>query len=217
MSRPLIIPHEQAMIDPLKQRAFVPIPKNASNSIIAALRAQGWWHVHLPNPRFDVKELIVVLRDPIQRWVSGMAQFIRTTILDPVGHNGPVFDPSQATLHDYAMTLDQFQEQYTDLVERIIFDQCDRFDEHVWPQCDWLPDLPNVPRRYIIMDQDFAQKTTDIFQVNLLDLNNSDDNWFLKNLQKWFRQRLLLRPELEQRIRERYQRDYDLIKQAHDH
>lgn len=212
-----LTPRGLPMVDPSGQRAYVPIPKNATNSIVAALKDQRWRHTHLPDSEFDIKEMIVVLRDPIQRWVSGMAQYIRTTILSPVGPNGPVFAQSLATSNDYHMEILQFREQYTDLVERLIFDQCDRFDDHVWPQSDFIPDLTTAQHRYIIMDQDFAQKTKDILQINLQHLNNSNQNWHLEKLQQWFRKRLSLRPELEKRIRERYQRDYDLIKQAHDH
>lgn len=216
MTRPLV-PRGLPMVDPSGQRAYIPIPKNATNSIVAALKDQGWRHTHLPDPGFDIKEMIVVLRDPMQRWVSGMAQYIRTTILSPVGPNGPVMAQSLATSHDYHMEILQFREQYTDLVERIIFDQCDRFDDHVWPQSDFIPDLPTAQRRYIIMDQDFAQKVSDILQIKLQHLNNSNQNWHLEKLQQWFRKRLSFRPELEQRIRDRYQQDYDLIKQANEH
>jgi hypothetical protein len=205
------------MVDPSGLRAYIPIPKNASTSIVESLRNRGWRHTQLPDPVFDVKEIIVVLRDPIQRWISGIAQYIRTSILSPVGPNGPVFAQSMATSHDYHMEILQFREQYTDLVERIIFDQCDRFDDHVWPQSDFIPDLVTAQCRYIIMDQFFAQKTNDILQINLQHLNNNSENWHLLKLQQWFQKRLSFRPELEQRIRERYQRDYDLIKQAHDH
>lgn len=205
------------MIEPHRPRAYIPIPKNASSSIVSALKDQGWHHATLPDSDAKIKEMIIVLRDPIQRWVSGMAQYIRTTILSPVGPNGPVLAMNLSTKHDYHMEILQFQEQYTDLVERLIWDQCDQFDDHVWPQSDFIPDVPTAQRRYIVMDQDFAHKTNDILKINMLHLNDSDQEWRLKKLQQWFRQRLLVRPELEQRLRERYQRDYDLIKEAHDH
>ena len=214
MTRPLV-PRGMPMVDPSGQRAYIPIPKNASTSIVESLRNHSWRHTPLPDPGLDVKEMIVVLRDPIQRWISGIAQYIRTYILSPVGPNGPVFDRSTATAHDYHMEILRFQEQYTDLVERLIFDQCDRFDDHVWPQSSFIPNVPTAQRRYIIMDQDFAQKTNYILQINLQHLNNNSENWHLEKLQQWFRQRLSLRPELHQRIRDRYQQDYDLIKQAH--
>jgi hypothetical protein len=212
-----LVPRGLPMVDPSGQRVYVPIPKNASTSIVEALRVEGWRHAQLPDPSFDIKEMIIVLRDPIQRWISGMSQYIRTSILSPIGPNGPVMAQNLGTAHDYHMEILQFQEQYTDLVERIIYSQCDRFDDHVWPQSSFLPDLPTAQRRYIIMDQDFEQKTKDILQINMLHLNDRDQEWRLKKLQQWFGQRLLLRPELEQRIRDRYQRDYDLIKEAHGH
>jgi hypothetical protein len=115
------------------------------------------------------------------------------------------------------MEILQFQEQYTDLVERLVYDQCDQFDDHVWPQSDFIPKLSTAQHHYIIMDQDIALKTKDILQIDLPHLNNSNEDWRLLKLQQWFQQRLLVRPELEQRIRERYQHDYDLIKHAHGH
>lgn len=210
-----LMPRGLPMVDPHAQRAYVPIPKNASTSIVAALQGQGWRHTDLPDPNVEIKQIIVVLRDPMQRWVSGMAQYIRTTILSPIGPNGPIMKQSLGTAHDYIMEILQFQEQYTDLVERLIWDQCDRFDDHVWPQSSFIPNVPTAQYRYIIMDQDLTQKINNLFKINLQHLNNNDKNWHLEKLQQWFRGRLVARPELEQRIRDRYKQDYELIKQAH--
>jgi len=54
--------------------AYVNIPKNASSYTKGCLMGSDhtWVSCHLPD---DVREFLVVLRDPIDRWVSGMAQY----------------------------------------------------------------------------------------------------------------------------------------------
>jgi hypothetical protein len=211
----LLKSHGLVMTDAQQRRAYVPIAKNASNSITAALQNQGWYHVQTTQADLDIQELVVVLRDPVQRWISGVAQYLRTTVLNPVGPNGPVFDKANATEHDYSMTPEQFGHLYNDLVERILFDKLDRFDDHVWPQCDFVPDLPRARHRYIIMDQEFERELQTSLNISVADLNNSKHDRTLRKLQQWFQQRLAARPELVQRIQDRYQQDYILIREAH--
>lgn len=213
----LLKSHGLVMIDPGQRRAYVPIAKNASNSITAALLDQGWFHAHATQSDLDIQELVVVLRDPVQRWVSGISQYLRTTVLNVVGPNGPVFDRSDATQHDYSMTPEQFSHLYNDLVERILFDKLDRFDDHVWPQSDFVPNLPGTRHRYIIMDQEFDRELQTVLGISVADLNNSQHDRVLRKLQQWFQQRLVARTDLATRIMDRYQQDYILIREANAH
>ena len=136
-------------------------------------------------------------------------------ILSPVGPNGPVFDPALATAHDYHMTPQKFCDLYNDLVERLVFSQLDRFDDHVWPQCDFIPTLPGARKSFVLMDHEFQSSIANLLAIDLPDLNSSEHDPQLHMLQQWFCQRLLLRPELVQRIRDRYNQDYNLIREVH--
>lgn len=51
---------------------YIHIPKNASSFVKGCLINNGWQH---SNTFVESEKYIVVLRDPLDRWLSGMAQF----------------------------------------------------------------------------------------------------------------------------------------------
>ena len=61
----------------LSEYGYVPIPKNASKFANKYFRNQARWHRHLNflNMKND-KKFIVFLREPLERWVSGMTEYI---------------------------------------------------------------------------------------------------------------------------------------------
>ena len=54
------------------QFTYIHIPKNASSFVKGCLINNGWQH---SNTFVESEKYIVVLRDPLERWLSGMAQF----------------------------------------------------------------------------------------------------------------------------------------------
>ena len=165
-----------------------------------------------------VKELIVVLRDPLERWISGIAQYLNTYILSVQGPNGPIFPGEAVTQFDSAFDANQFVNDYNPVVERLIFDQINRFDDHVWPQHEFFNNLlPDVPRKYFWLDRDFDHNIShylNFARLNSLDKNDSRHNKNLHTLQQFFQQRLVVRPELAERVKKSYATDYQLIKQV---
>lgn len=205
------------IVDPDNEIFIVNIPKNASSYVLSWAQCHGW-RATLAEHAGTVKEMVVLLRDPVQRWISGMAQYVNTYILSVRGPNGPVFPDEAITKHDYTMDADMFIKQYTDLTERLIFDNASRLDDHVWPQREIVQDLlPGVTRRYFRVDHELNSKLAQHLgwrMIDNLDHNAGHNNPNIKMLQEFFQQRLRDRPELQTRLVRHYAHDYDLLSRA---
>jgi hypothetical protein len=130
------------ILSPNHLQFVVNIPKNASSFVLDWTSRFGWRANQLDPNAHRVGELIVVLRDPVDRWVSGISQYINTYILSVQGPNGPVFsDEAVSAEFDYVMSADDFVKHYNQLTERLLFDVIYQFDDHVWPQVDFIKDL----------------------------------------------------------------------------
>jgi len=205
-------------LSPDCSKFIINIPKNASSYMLDWAGRHGWtsgiagdncsWHL--------VKEMIVVLRDPLDRWYSGIAQYLNTYILSVQGPNGPIFPNDPCTEFDKTMTANEFIANYNQVVERLIFDQINRFDDHVWPQVEFFSNiLPDVPRKYFWLDSNFNENISNYLQfarLNNLDTNSGTNNINMITLQKFFKQRLSIRPEIQARVQKAYAQDYALIK-----
>jgi hypothetical protein len=206
-------------VSPDGTKFLVSIPKNASSFVKNSTGVAGWIGGNALDPRLQksVNELVVVLRDPLDRWISGFAQYIHTYILYPHGPNTPYLSHETPTEYDYGMTVEQFTQQYSQLTERLIFDIINRFDDHVWPQIELFQELlPDLPRKYFYINNSFEIKISEYLGIDLntiADRNVSDDNVTMKQLKEFFKQRFVIRPELAQRVKNMYAADYQLIEQ----
>jgi len=206
--------HGSGVVSPDGHVFIINIPKNASSYIFDWAGRQGW-HAAVAQDLPDVQEMFVLLRDPIQRWISGMAQYINTYILSVHGPNGPIFSDQFITQHDYVMDAQRFIDQYTDVTERLVIDNAARFDDHVWPQAEIIQDvLPDTKRRYLRVDQALDAQISSLLgwqPLQGLDRNSGKRNANMNLLQDFFQQRLSSRPELVMRLQRHYQQDIDLI------
>ena len=207
------------MISPDNTKFIVNIPKNASSYVLDWTTRFNWKTAVVTNDTWpDLKEIVVILRDPLSRWVSGMSQYLKTYVLCPVGPNGPVFPGMIEGAEDYSMTADDFTSLYNQTTERLIFDNVFRFDDHVWPQHDFHEHIrPNLPRRYFMLDKNFDANfasSLELSTVTNLDRNDGNDNPDTKKLHEFLRYRLNIRPELGERVQKAYARDYEIIKQV---
>ena len=207
-------------LNPECSQFLILIPKNASSSLVDWVSNHGWTSATVgDNCNWNnVKEIIVVLRDPVERWISGIDQYIHTYILYVHGPNTTKLAHEVPSTFDYNMSAEQFIEQYNQVSERLLFDVINRFDDHVWPQHEFFKNLLHlVSRKYFYLDQNFNSKISQYLELDLNNMpwhNNSDDNNIKKILQSFIRQRLILRPELKQRIVNAYSQDYELINQV---
>ena len=207
------------LVNPDNTKFIVNIPKNASSYILDWTVKSKWKTAVVTNDTWpDLNEMIVVLRDPLSRWVSGMSQYLKTYILCPIGPNGPVFPGMAIGDEDYGMTADNFIALYNQSTERLIFDNVFRFDDHVWPQHDFYEHIrPDLPRRYFMLDQTFDTKFASALGLEIienLDRNDGNANPDIKKLHEFLQHRLNTRPELRERVQRAYAKDYEIIKRV---
>jgi len=204
------------VIDRSHQRFIVDIPKNASSFILDWTSGSGEWHVHtLTDTRSHdrLQEMIIILRDPVQRWVSGFAQYACSWILNA----SRFFDTKHGPGLDFQRrTGQQFVEQYNWITERLIFDNLETFDDHVWPQTWFFQDLlPGVPRRFFVLNDtfnhDFAKHLGLPDPGPDLDRNAGDRSHDARVIQRFLRSRIEAVPELLAAIKEAYSQDYKMI------
>lgn len=212
--RPTIHGIGSGMLSPDCKKFVISIPKNASSYIVDWSGKNGWssatvgdecdWHL--------VQEVIVFVRDPVQRWLSGISQYISGHVLNVsnayTDEDGPGYD-------DQFMSADEFIKNYNSVVERLLFDQLSELDDHVWPQTRFLHVLPSIPRTHFVIDSNFTNRISQYLKFELradLDYNRSDSNPDMAKLQTFFQLRLNSRPELIERVQLRYKQDYEYIK-----
>ena len=199
-------------LSPELSQFIVNIPKNASSYMLDWARRHQWITAVADNHSDTITEMIVILRDPLDRWISGISQYLNGYVLNVSGaydwSTGPGPD-------DQRISADTFIEEYNQVVERLIFDVVNRFDDHVWPQHEFVENLlPTVKRKYFLLDHNFDTAIADYlgFAPYLdLDSNSASNNADMRLLQKFFVDRLQQRPDLEQRVIRAYAKDYELI------
>lgn len=201
------------IISPDHSRFILNIPKNASSYMLDWSRHYGWRAALADN--VNPKEVIIILRDPVSRWISGIAQYLNGFILSVYGPNGPIYPDEIMTKYDQPMPVDQFIAEYNQVVERLLFDVIDGFDDHVWPQHEMFENiLPNAQRKFFYLDSDLNNQLASYLgfePMSGLDVNAGSSNPNNQKLQQFFTERLKLRPELKARLTKYYQRDYEII------
>jgi len=204
-------------LSPKRTQFIVSIPKNASSYMLNWSNHHGWTSavVDTTSRWGKVQEMIVILRDPVNRWVSGMGQYLTSYVLNVTGayswETGPGPDDQQ-------ISSDNFIANYNHVVERLLFSNLHLFDDHVWPQIEFFENLlPWVPRKYFYMNQTFESdigKYLNFNHIDGLDRNSGDTNPNTKKVQQFIKGRLNTRPELMQRVINAYEQDYKLIKEV---
>ena len=205
------------ILSPTHDRFVVNIPKNASSYLLDWGNHHGWTAAEINNIDYShtLQEVIVVLRDPMQRWISGIAQYLTGYVLNVSDaydwSTGPGPDDQQ-------ISADTFIEEYNQVVERLLFDNLNRFDDHVWPQCDFFQDLlVHIPKKFFYIDQNFDSNVSNylgFLPIAGLDRNQGNANPDIRKIQQFIRGRLNTRPELQERVHRAYAQDYKIIKQV---
>lgn len=176
---------------------YLNIPKNASTYLSNILRSNSWEHHTLGDSSHLVKQCIVVLRDPVDRWISGFATYASSWLL---GLN---------------YGSDHFVEDYNTLTERLIFDNI-VFDDHTTPQSEFVDQLPILMHTtYFQLNKNTVKNISQYINYNLnisdVDANVSEDHYDQQHISKFIRSQLTNRPDLIERINEQYASDFNLI------
>lgn len=178
---------------------YLNIPKNASTYMTNLLAANGWQHSTADYG--NISSAIVVLRDPVDRWISGFATYAASWLLGS-GYGS-----------------DHFKDDYNDLVERVIFDQL-IFDDHTTEQVKYVEQLDrDIPVTYFKLNYELGMNLEHFFDCKLglnnpIPANISEDNYDTRAIAKWMRFKVEQDPSLRAKIIERYKADYDLIRTA---
>lgn len=221
------------------------IPKNASSWISGVLAASGWrpkriedifamdpdWvtngraRTHHARPEID--NLIVVLRDPVERWIAGISQYLATSVLHshwydrrqwPSGYDGRHILGKDNFVGPIFSAPD-FIKNYNEITERLMFDQV-TFDDHTLPQTWFVSHFQYVKQHtWFYLNADFTHNFRTELQLLIntsaeADHNQGADQPDIAQLENFFRQRITERPYLRRQLERYYQEDYDLIRQV---
>jgi hypothetical protein len=180
---------------------YLNIPKNASTYLTNLLVFNGWKHHNLNTDGGGaINECIVVLRDPVERWVSGFATYAASWILSE-GYGS-----------------DHFRDDYNELSQRLIFDVL-VFDDHTTEQVQYVSQLPKIKTTYFKLNHGLKSDLQQHLGYKLLDskdldANVSENNYDTKMISKHMQYRIDQDPVLKAKIIEKYKADYDFIKSA---
>jgi hypothetical protein len=192
------------MLSTDKSTFVLSIPKNASTYLTNVLTDNKWRYSNIAQVSAEITspvKCIVILRDPIDRWVSGFATYCSSHILKS------------------GYTLERFAQDYNELSERLIFDNL-QFDDHTEPQVTFVNQLNSqFQKEYVLLGQDHKQLIKTIASIHghplsawTVDKNQSNDNLNTKIILEFIRERLTT--NLKTKIINSYHKDYELLKQV---
>jgi len=188
-------------ISPDATKFYINIPKNASTFISSWLMTSGWSSTAVGNRGINwnkIDDIIVVMRDPVDRWISGISQYIKGHIL---GSDSP----------------ERFILSYTELTEKFIENNLDIFDDHVWPQhCFFENILLDTERKYMYICPNFEETMKKELNLmwpipNTVYYNKSEDDDDLRKLKAFFKERVKVNNNLHNAIKNIYKKDYNII------
>jgi hypothetical protein len=207
------------LTSPDRTKFIVNIPKNASSFFEQWAKENKWTVAHADHVSQTLKEIIVILRDPVERWISGFAQYVSGNIL----HAKRFYNTDTGPGPDFQyMSGVEFVKNYNPLTERLVFDNLELFDDHVWSQQIFFKDLlPNLPRTYFYINKNINYQLQTYLgwlpASENLDRNDSNNDSDKKLIKQFITDRLKQISELEKSILDAYVEDYKLIEQIkHD-
>ena len=131
----------ECMSLPGKDLMYVYIPKNASSWTKPNLKDWGWEFFNYRTDRLN-KHALVILRDPVERWLSGIAEYLTLYHKDMV-------KPWKET-------------------EDIIFDRI-TFDDHTEKQTKFLEGLDTDNCTFMMCDESYRQNFSNFIATRLGD------------------------------------------------
>lgn len=180
---------------------FIPIEKNASKVIRSALAPNGFNEYNFHELEKYNAPSVIILRDPISRWISGLVEYLLLVYLDT--------KQSLNNMTRHNITTDV-------AVEHIAF------DSHTFPQ-SWFLEGLGLKRDYIWFDEkekpQFVQTVSKYFSQKGIsnswqykDFLYTDKNIVQKQqLTQQYTDLLQNNLDLLQKVKNFYARDYELI------
>ena len=180
---------------------YVPIPKNSSSYIGQMLLKNGWQVDNFLTTDLSKKKIIVLLRNPTDRWLSGMAQYLCSTLLK----NG--------------RTSSDIINNWNTVTQDLIFDRV-IFDDHTEKQVYFINSIPR--ENCIFFDSDkqpeqvmknyLASQSIDLNTDINLDRNQTQGNEHKEILVNFLRSQIIENSNLADKLTNTYQEDLKLWK-----
>jgi hypothetical protein len=169
-----------------KSITFVHIPKNASSFVKGCLFCTEKF-IH-SNSLINAEQYLITLRDPIDRWVSGIAQFMNTEL------------NQHLTLHDLVntITFDDHTELQTYFLQDIDIDRCTflKVDQNLRKNIKlWLNEngytvnadvIPNINEGNLTMKNRFAAMIDGNSQIKLKLAKHYEQDYELINSVQYY-------------------------------
>jgi hypothetical protein len=178
---------------------YIPIPKNSSSYIGQLLLKNGWDIGNFLTTDLTNKQLIILLRDPIDRWISGMAEYLCSSLLT----NG--------------RTSDDIIKNWNGVVQDLVFDQV-IFDDHTEKQVYFIQSVPRENCVFFNSTKQPEQAVKQYLTIQGIDLNTdieldrnqTQGNKYKESLVNFLRDQLAQNPSLTNKLMNTYREDYTL-------
>lgn len=176
---------------------YIPIPKNSSSYVGKLMLANNCNVANFLETDLTNKKIIVLLRDPINRWVSGMAQYLCSSIV----------------IQGYS--ADDIINNWSEILQAVIFDKV-IFDDHTEKQIYFINTISKESCIYFNSSHgvgELLQKYLSEHNVNLnIDVDsNIPVNTQHTKLADFLKNILAQDINLVNRLKEVYADDYKLI------
>lgn len=204
------------------------IPKNASSWTSQLLKFNGWLNGPLSASGKDVAdELMVILRDPAERWVAGIAQYFSSDVLYTHWYDRDRYSESyrgtyidgKPNYEGNPMSGLDFVNNYNELTERLLFEQI-AFDDHTHSQSWFVKHFKAKTITWFYLNNEFEQQFLTHYQgynfklPDLPDRNRGKDNKDVKIITEFLTERIRKNPYLKSNLQRYYRDDYEMIEKA---
>jgi hypothetical protein len=204
------------------------IPKNASSWTSQLLKHNGWAQGQMSVTGKEVaEELIVILRDPVERWVAGIAQYLCSDILYSHWYDRNRYSESYKGKYIHGkpnyegaiMSGQDFVNRYNELTERLLFEQV-AFDDHTQQQSWFVNHYRAKSITWFYLDNEFEKQFLEHYRAlefklpAFPDRNQGNENKDVKIITEFLTDRIQKYPYLKNNIERYYQDDYTMIEKA---
>ena len=180
--------------------SYIPIPKNSSSYMTTLLTLNGWEIYDFLSSNIQDKKFIVLLRDPVTRWISGISQYFCSYITEPNYSASDIIDLWDKTTESLVfdrIIFDDHTEKQTYFISGIPINQCTFFKSST--------ELDSIIQKFLAensfnLDVDFS-----------IDKNDSRESTDNLAFSIFFKELLLEKPHLVEKIKQTYKEDYNLI------